>query len=244
MRGIDQRWGVARTLLGLGALARLRRDPAGAIDCYPAALPILREIDSRPDIARCQAGIGPIALDQGQTTLARLHLAESLRLSQLTGARIGVARGLEAFAALCFKEGQGFEEGQGFQEGAAAGQACLPVLLAGAAAALRGTAGLPPAAAQQTQRSLDAASGLGQEALTELSKPRPGPVPRRRGDPGPGFRPAGHRGQPRERRRGWGQVRRGPAENRAIVAGPRPRWARPRWPRPRSPRPRSPRRLR
>ena len=29
MRGIDQQWGVARTLLGLGALARLRRDPAG-----------------------------------------------------------------------------------------------------------------------------------------------------------------------------------------------------------------------
>ena len=100
MRGIDQRWGVARTLLGLGALARLRRDPAGAMDCYQAALPILREIDSRPDIARCLAGIGRVALDQGQLAVARLHLAESLRLSQLTGARIGVARGLEAFAAL------------------------------------------------------------------------------------------------------------------------------------------------
>ena len=107
MRGIDQRWGMARTLLGLGALARLRRDPAGAMDCYQAALPILREIDSRPDIARCLAGIGRVALDQGQLTLARPHLAESLRLSQLTGARIGVARGLEAFAALCAGEGQG-----------------------------------------------------------------------------------------------------------------------------------------
>ncbi len=44
MSGIDQRWGVARTLLGLGALARLRRDPAGAMDCYQAALPIFREV--------------------------------------------------------------------------------------------------------------------------------------------------------------------------------------------------------
>jgi predicted ATPase/DNA-binding CsgD family transcriptional regulator len=158
MRGIDQRWGVARTLLGLGALARLRRDPAGAIDCYQAALPILREIDSRPDIARCQAGIGRIALDQGQLALARLHLAESLRLSQLTGARIGVARGLEAFAALCFQEGQCASEGQ----------ARLPVLLTAAAAALREAAGLPAAAARRTQRYLDAAGGLGQEALTEL----------------------------------------------------------------------------
>ncbi len=188
MRGIDQRWGMARTLLGLGALARLRRDPAGAMDCYQAALPILREIDSRPDIARCQAGIGRVALDQGQLALARPHLAESLRLSQLTGARIGVARGLEAFAALCFREAQGFREGQGFREdpgvredprvredpgvredsGVREGQARLPVLLTAAAAALREAAGLPAAPAQRTQQYLDAAGGRGQEALTEL----------------------------------------------------------------------------
>ena len=187
MRGIDQRWGVARTLLGLGALARLRRDPAGAMDCYQAALPILREIDSRPDIARCLAGIGRVALDQGQLALARPHLAESLRLSQLTGARIGVARGLEAFAALCFREDPGAREGQ----------ARLPVLLTAAAAALREAAGLPAAPAQRTQQYLDAAGGLGQEALTELWEQGLRPVPRRRGDPGAGFRPAGHRGRPR-----------------------------------------------
>jgi predicted ATPase/DNA-binding CsgD family transcriptional regulator len=164
MRGIDQRWGVARTLLGLGTLARLRRDPAGAMDCYRAALPILREIDSRPDIARCQAGIGRVALDQGQLALARPHLAESLRLSQLTGARIGVARGLEAFAALCFREEQGFRE----QRRAPEGQGALAVVLSAAAAALREAAGLPAAPARRTQQYLDAAGGLGQEALTEL----------------------------------------------------------------------------
>jgi len=158
MRGIDQRWGVARTLLGLGALARLRRDPAGAMDCYQAALPILREIDSRPDIARCLAGIGRVALDQGQLTLARAHLAESLRLSQLTGARIGVARGLEAFAALCFREDPGAREGQ----------ARLAVLLTAAATAMREAAGLPAPPAGRTQQYLDAARSLGPEAVSGL----------------------------------------------------------------------------
>ena len=161
---------MARTLLGLGTLARLRRDPAGAMDCYRAALPILREIDSRPDIARCQAGIGRVALDQGQLALARPHLAESLRLSQLTGARIGVARGLEAFAALCFQEEQGSREERGFrgERRAPEGQGGLAVLLSAAAAALREAAGLPAAPARRTQQYLDAAGGLGQVALTEL----------------------------------------------------------------------------
>jgi len=34
MQRIDQQWGFARTLLGLGYLARLRGDPAGALGCY------------------------------------------------------------------------------------------------------------------------------------------------------------------------------------------------------------------
>ena len=204
MRGIDQRWGMARTLLGLGALARLRRDPAGAMDCYQAALPILREIDSRPDIARCQAGIGRVALDQGQLALARPHLAESLRLSQLTGARIGVARGLEAFAALCFREarvsgknrvsgkhrvpGQG---GAGPPAGPADRGGRRP---AGGGRPARGVRPADPAVPGCGRRprpgGTDRAVGAG-----------PGPVPRRRGDPGPEFRPAGHRGQPPARRR-------------------------------------------
>jgi len=39
MRRIDQRWGVARSLLGLADLARLHRDPAGAHARYSDALP-------------------------------------------------------------------------------------------------------------------------------------------------------------------------------------------------------------
>ena len=152
MRGIDQQWGVARTLLGLGALARLRGDPAGALDRYREALPVLREIDSRPDVARCLAGIGRIALDQGDLGTAREHLAESLRLSRLTGARIGVARGLEAFAALAGREGE----------------AAVAVQLTGAASALRAAAGRPPLAPQRIQRRLDAARSLGEDTVTAL----------------------------------------------------------------------------
>ena len=152
MRGIDQQWGVARTLLGLGALARLRRDPAGAIACYREALPILREIDSRPDIARTLAGIGRVALDQGNLVVAREHLVESLRLSWLTGARIGVARGLEAVATLTAREGD----------------AGLAVQLTAAAAGLRAAAGLPALSAERTQQQLDPARSLGAEALGQL----------------------------------------------------------------------------
>ena len=104
MRRIDQEWGTARALLGLGDLARVRKDPGDARRQYLEALVILREIDARPEIARCLAGLGRVAMDLGALALARQHLSESLRLSQSTGSRIGVARGLEAFAALATRE--------------------------------------------------------------------------------------------------------------------------------------------
>jgi predicted ATPase/DNA-binding CsgD family transcriptional regulator len=100
MRRIDQEWGSARALLGLGDLARVRKDPGDARRQYLEALVILREIDARPEIARCLAGLGRVAMDLGALALARQHLGESLQLSHSTGSRIGVARGLEAFAAL------------------------------------------------------------------------------------------------------------------------------------------------
>src|SRR5262249_61047187 len=84
--------------------ARLRGDPGGARHQYVEALGILREIDARPELARCLAGLGRVAMDLDAIALARKHLAESLELSQSTGARIGVARGLEAFAALATRE--------------------------------------------------------------------------------------------------------------------------------------------
>ncbi len=152
MRRIDQQWGVARTLLGLGSLARLRGDPAGALDCYRAALPALREIDSRPETARCLAGIGRVALDQGQLAVARLHLTESLRLSHSTGSRLGVARALEAFAALTAREDH----------------ADVAIQLTAAAEGLREAAGFPPLSPARKQRPLASARNLGEAAVAQL----------------------------------------------------------------------------
>jgi DNA-binding CsgD family transcriptional regulator len=152
MRRIDQQWGVARALLGLGDLARLRGDPGGAHARYLEALAILREIDARPDIARCLAGLARVALDLGSVGQARQHLTESIRLSHTTGSRIGVARGLEAFAALA----------------AAEHRPELVVQLTAAASALREAAGFPALPGARVERQLASARPLGEPAIARL----------------------------------------------------------------------------
>jgi predicted ATPase/DNA-binding CsgD family transcriptional regulator len=152
MREIDQRWGAARTLLGLGDLARLRGRAEQAEQLYLAALAMLREVGAEPKIAHCLAGLGRIAMEQGELAQARAHLAESLRLSVTAGSRIGIARGLLAFAALAVREGR--------PERA--------VLLTAAVTALRESAALPPLPGARTQRYLDAAAGLGEQAVARL----------------------------------------------------------------------------
>ena len=127
-------------MLGLGDLARLRGDPGDAHAKYLEALDILREIDARPEIARCLAGLGRVAMELGALGLARQHLAESLRLSHSTGSRIGVARGLEAFAALAVQEDRPE----------------LAVRLTAAATALREAAGLPALSGARAERYLAA----------------------------------------------------------------------------------------
>jgi tetratricopeptide (TPR) repeat protein len=152
MRHIDQLWGVARVLLGVGDLARLRHRPGEAHDRYVAALAILEEIGARPEIARCLAGLGRVAMDLGATEQARQHLTRSIDLSQATGTRIGVARGLEALATLAVQEKQ--------PERA--------VQLAAAAAALRESAGVTPLSAARTETYLAAARHLGESAVGRL----------------------------------------------------------------------------
>jgi DNA-binding CsgD family transcriptional regulator len=152
MRRIDQQWGAARALLGLGDLARLRSHPGEAHSRYVEALAILREIGARPEIARCLAGLGRVAMDLGAIEQARRHLARSIRLSHATGARIGVARGLEAFAHLAIHENRPE----------------LAVQLAAAAAALRETAGLPPLPGARTESYLAPARRLGDPAVARL----------------------------------------------------------------------------
>jgi predicted ATPase/DNA-binding CsgD family transcriptional regulator len=153
MRRIDQQWGAARALLGLGDLARFRKHPGEAHGWYVEALAILREIGARPEISRCLAGLGRVAMDLGAIEQARRHLTRSLRLSHATGARIGVARGLEAFAALAGCEGK----------------TELAVQLAAAAGALREAAGLPALAGARVENYLVPARRLlGDAAVARL----------------------------------------------------------------------------
>ena len=155
MDRVDQQWGVARTLLGMGDLARLRGDADGASRHYMRALPVLRDLEARPDIARCLAGLGRAAMDAGTFDLARAHLSESLELSQLIGARIGVARGLAAFADLELT----------------CGRPEVAVRLIASASALRTVAGLSPLPGSQTERylSLHGAAALWAEGLAMTS---------------------------------------------------------------------------
>jgi predicted ATPase/DNA-binding CsgD family transcriptional regulator len=152
MRDIDQQWGVARTLLGLASLARVTGDSAVAQRRYEEALAILRVLNARPEISRCLAGLGRIAIDRADTALARQHLTQSIELSRSTGSRIGMIRGLEAFAVLAVAEQRPDQA----------------VPLAAAAAALRQAAHLPPQPGALTEQCLAAARALGQEAVTRL----------------------------------------------------------------------------
>jgi predicted ATPase/DNA-binding CsgD family transcriptional regulator len=128
-------WGVAQALYGFGGLARARHDHEAALAHFRNALALYREIDARPEIARCLAGIGWVALSQRDLDLARSSLTESLRLSLAIGQRLAVARGLEAFAMLA----------------AVRGDPAGSVKLEGAALALREAIGHVPSAAARAR---------------------------------------------------------------------------------------------
>jgi DNA-binding CsgD family transcriptional regulator/Tfp pilus assembly protein PilF len=118
-------WGVAQVHYGLGGVARVRGDHEAALGHFRDALALYREIDARPDIARCLVGIGWVALAQDDLALTTSSLTESLNLGLATGQRLLVARGLEAFAVVA----------------ARTGDAPRSVRLAGAALDLRSAAG-------------------------------------------------------------------------------------------------------
>ncbi len=148
-------WGIANALYGFGSLARARRDNAGAQRHFRAALEYFTELGARTEIARCLAGLGWIAIADLDVPTAAASLAESLELSIATGQRLGIARGIEAFAALSVVRG----------DDAAAAR------LEGAAAALREAVGpVRSAAAQSRLDGLLAAAHhrLGPELTAEL----------------------------------------------------------------------------
>jgi predicted ATPase/DNA-binding NarL/FixJ family response regulator len=148
-------WGVANVLYGLGRVARARRDLPAAVRYLRDALERYEQIDARPEMARCLAAIGLVALDGHDLAAAAANLTESMRLSLATGHRLAIARGLQALATL----------------EAATGRLANAVRLTGAAqarfdaiAALRSDA-----AAGRSARVLKAArTALGAEAVESL----------------------------------------------------------------------------
>jgi DNA-binding CsgD family transcriptional regulator len=127
-------WGVAHVLYGLGNLARARRDNAAALRHLRSALELFSQLGARTERARCLAGIGWVALATLDLPTAASSLGESLELSMATGQRLGIARGIEALAALA----------------ATRGDDASAVRLDSAGAALREVVGQPrPAASQE-----------------------------------------------------------------------------------------------
>jgi ATP/maltotriose-dependent transcriptional regulator MalT len=149
----NNRWGVAQVEYGMGALALARGDADMAVRHYRDAMEIFRELDAWPEIARCQAGIGWIAVTSGDYGQAQESLAENLRLNQVCGQRLGIARGLEAFAALS----------------AARQQPERAARLAGAACQLREALGLGTGTNSRIEGVLEFARGpLGASAAAAL----------------------------------------------------------------------------
>jgi predicted ATPase/DNA-binding NarL/FixJ family response regulator len=133
----NNQWGVAHAQYGFGSLARARRDNEAALRHFRSALALFGEIDARTEIARCLAGIGWVTLAAGDLVNAAVSLSQSLQLSLATGQRLGIARGLDAVAALAV----------------AARDPATAVRLEGAAGALRDIVG--PVRSASAQSRLD-----------------------------------------------------------------------------------------
>jgi hypothetical protein len=93
-----------------------------------------------------------VAIDLGDLVQARRYLTSGIELSQATGTRLGIARGLEAFASLAGQENQ---PGRAIQ-------------LIAAATALRQASGIPLLPAARTGSAAAMAQHLGESAFSLL----------------------------------------------------------------------------
>ncbi|MHB1433280.1 MAG: ATP-binding protein, partial [Streptosporangiaceae bacterium] len=93
-------WNTANVRHGLGQLALARQDLPAALDQFRAALGIYQQIQARPEMASCLAGIGQAQAARDDLDGARRSLAESLRLSLEAGQQAALPRGLARIATL------------------------------------------------------------------------------------------------------------------------------------------------
>jgi len=152
--GDSRGWAVANVRYGLGRLARVRGDRAEAHRQFSDALALYRQVDARPQMARCLASLGQLALDAHDFGAARVSLTEAMTLNLVTGQRLAIARGLAALATLAF----------------ASGDLAASVRLAGTARTLFEALSAPqPAAVSKLDALLDGARAeLGPEAVLSL----------------------------------------------------------------------------
>ena len=148
-------WGLAQTWYGLGSLARARGDYVAAAEHFSSALAKYRQIDARPEIARCLAGLAWVALAEQDLGLAAASLAECLQLSLATGQRLAIARGIQAAAVLA----------------ALRDEPARTARLEGAAVALLEALGHAPSASARSRSDQlleSARRGLGEPAVAQL----------------------------------------------------------------------------
>ena len=126
-RELDDRQGIASSLLNLGLTAHLQGDLALARDRLEESLAVFRERRADLNIANGLSGLGYLLLDLSDAGAARSRFQESLVIRRRLRYHAGIAVALEGLA------------------GVAAAQGCpeRAMRLAGAAAALRAPIGVP-----------------------------------------------------------------------------------------------------
>jgi predicted ATPase/tRNA A-37 threonylcarbamoyl transferase component Bud32 len=147
-RDLDDRTGIAWALNHQGDVARDQGDSAAARSLYEQSLVCFRDLNDRWGVAGTLADLGNLAKEQRDYRAADSLYRESLRIFQELEHKRGVARLLECFAG----------------SAAAQSEPERALRLAGAAAALRQSLGVPltPAEQGKLERSLEPA----RQALT------------------------------------------------------------------------------
>jgi len=145
-QGLGDRTGVAWALDHQGDVARDQGDFPAARTLYEQSLAIFRELGDRWGIAATLADLGNLTMEERDYPTARSLYQESIRIFQELDHKRGIARLLECFA--CAAAAQFQAEGS--------------LRLAGAAAALRQSIGVPLAPAEQAklESTLDPARKL------------------------------------------------------------------------------------